>query len=471
MKITENTKGCRKQNKETIINCGKSVEHKIHRNGQSDSRIIETDNINTNKPTEGLLEKILSKDNMNKAYQKVKRNKGAGGVDKMEIDELLEHLKINRDKIITTLLKGSYKPQPVKRVEIPKENGKTRKLGIPTLQDRVIQQSILQILSPIYEKQFSNTSYGFRPSRGSHNALKKCQEYANQGYWYVIDMDLEKFFDTVNQSMLVEILSRTIKDTRVMSLIQKYLNAGIMEKGMFIKSEKGVPQGGPISPLLANIMLNELDQTMDKWGYRFVRYADDVMIFTKSKRAAKRQYERLSKFIEGKLKLRINKEKTKVARLNKVKYLGYSFYEIKGTCRLRVHPKNISKLKEKLKQTTSRSNGMSVEGRKIKLNQIIRGWVQYFKLADMKKILKTVDQWLRRRIRMVTWKRWKKVKTRYKNLQKLGVAKTKAWKWANTRKSYWHTANSFILETTLNNARFEKQGYLSLFKYYQKVRV
>ncbi|MDW7669142.1 MAG: group II intron reverse transcriptase/maturase [Bacillota bacterium] len=471
MKITENTKECRKQNKETIINCGKSVEHKIHRNGQSDSRIIEKDNINTNKPTEGLLEKILSKDNMNKAYKKVKRNKGAGGFDKMEIDELLEHLKTNRDKILTTLLKGSYKPQPVKRVEIPKENGKTRKLGIPTLQDRVIQQSILQILSPIYEKQFSNTSYGFRPNRGSHNAIKKCQEYANQGYWYVIDMDLEKFFDTVNQSMLVEILSRTIKDTRVISLIQKYLNAGIMERGMFIKSEKGVPQGGPISPLLANIVLNELDQTMDKWGYRFVRYADDVMIFTKSKRAAKRQYKRLSKFIEGKLKLKINKDKTNIARLNKVKYLGYSFYEIKRKCRLRVHPKSISKLKEKLRQTTGRSNGMSIEARKIKLNQIIRGWVQYFKLADMKSIMKSVDQWLRRRIRMVTWKRWKKVRTKYKNLHKLGVAKTKAWEWANTRKSYWHIANSWILAKSLTNARFEKQGYLSLFKYYLKVRV
>ena len=471
MKITKNTLECRKQNKETIINCGKSVEHKIHRNGQSDSRIIEKDNINTNKPTGGLLEKILSKDNMNKAYQKVKRNKGAGGVDKMEIDELLEHLKTNRDKILTKLLKGSYKPQPVKRVEIPKENGKTRKLGIPTLQDRVIQQSILQILSPIYEKQFSNTSYGFRPKRGSHDGLKKCREYANQGYWYVIDMDLEKFFDTVNQSMLVEILSRTIKDTRVISLIQKYLNAGIMEREMFIKSKKGVPQGGPISPLLANVMLNELDQTMDNWGYKFVRYADDVMIFTKSKRAAKRQYKRLSKIIEGKLKLKINKDKTIVARLNKVKYLGYAFYKIKGKCRLRVHPKSISKLKEKIRHTTSRSNGMSIEARKIKLNQIIRGWVQYFKLSDMKKIMNSIDEWLRRRIRMVTWKRWKKVKTKYINLQKLGVAKTKAWEWANTRKSYWHTANSFILETTLNNARFEKQGYLSLLKYYLKVRV
>jgi RNA-directed DNA polymerase len=255
---------------------------------------------------------------MNEAYQKVKRNKGAGGVDKMEMDELLEHLKTHREEILTSLLTGSYKPYPVKRVEIPKENGKTRKLGIPTLRDRVVQQAILQVLSPIYEKQFVETSYGFRPNRGCHDALKKCQEYANQGYWYVIDMDLEKFFDTVNQSMLMEILSRTIKDNRALSLIQKFLNAGIMDMGMFIKSDVGVPQGGPISPLLANIMLNELDQRLEEWGYRFVRYADDLMIFTKSKRAGQRQFQRVSKFIEGKLKLKINKEKTTITRLNEL---------------------------------------------------------------------------------------------------------------------------------------------------------
>ena len=471
MKITENTLICRKQNKDTIISCGNSVEHERRRNGQSDSRMIENDNVNTNKPTERMLERILSSDNMNEAYQKVKRNKGAGGVDQMEMDELLEHLKTHREEILTSLLKGSYKPYPVKRVEIPKENGKTRKLGIPTLRDRVVQQAILQVLSPIYEKQFVETSYGFRPNRGCHDALKKCQEYANQGYWYVIDIDLEKFFDTVNQSMLMEILSRLIKDNRVLSLIQKFLNAGIMDRGMFIRSDVGVPQGGPISPLLANIMLNELDQKLEEWGYRFVRYADDLMIFTKSKRAGQRQFQRVSKFIEGKLKLKINKEKTSITRLNQIKYLGYGFYRIKGKCRFRVHPKSITKLKDKLRETTGRSNGMSIEGRKTKLNQIIRGWVRYFKLADMKAIMQSIDEWLRRRIRMITWKRWKKVRTKFENLRKLGVAKEKAWEWANTRKSYWHTANSWILATTLTNARFEKQGYLSLLKYYLEVRV
>ncbi len=471
MKITENTLKCRKQNKDTIINCGNSVEHERRRNGQSDSRMIEKDDINTNEPTDGMLERILSRDNMNKAYQKVKRNKGAGGVDEMEIDELLEHLKTHREEILTSLLKGSYKPYPVKRIEIPKENGKTRKLGIPTLTDRVIGQAILQELSPIYEKQFSETSYGFRPNRGCHDALKKCQEYANRGYWYVIDMDLEKFFDTVNQSMLIEILSRTIKDNRVISLIQKFINAGIMDRGMFIKSDEGVPQGGPLSPLLANIMLNELDQKLDEWGYLYVRYADDLLIFTKSKRAAERQYERTSKYIEGKLKLKINKEKTQISKLSQIKYLGYSFYKYRGKCRFRVHPKSIKRLKDKLRTVTGRSNGMSIEGRKIKLNQIIRGWVQYFKLADMKGIMQDIDEWLRRRIRMITWKRWKKVKTKFENLQKLGVARGKAWEWANTRKSYWHVAGSWILDTTLTKARFGKQGYLSFLKYYLEVRV
>lgn len=471
MKITENTLECRKLNKDTIVNCENSVEREIHRNGQSDSRMIEKDDINTNKPTVDMLEQILSRDNMNNAYQKVKRNKGAGGIDKMEMDELLEHLKSHREEILSSLLTSCYKPNPVKRVEIPKENGETRKLGIPTLVDRVIQQALHQILSPIYEKQFSETSYGFRPNRGCHDALLKCQEYANEGYWYVIDMDLEKFFDTVNQSMLMEILSRTIKDNRVLSLIQKYLNAGVMDRGMFIKSDEGVPQGGPISPLLANVILNELDQKLDEWGYSFVRYADDLMIFTKSKRAAQRQYERVSKFIEGKLKLKINKEKTKVSKIREVKYLGYTFYISKGGCRFRVHPKSISKLKDKIRLVTGRSNGMSIEIRKEKLNQIIRGWVQYFKLADMKTIMNSIDEWLRRRIRMITWKSWKKVKTKFINLQRLGVAKGKAWEWANTRKSYWHTANSWILATTLTNARFEKQGYLSFLKYYLEVKV
>ena len=387
MKITENTLRCRKQNKDTITNCGNSVENERRRNGQSDSRMIEKDNINTNEPTGGILERILSRDNMNEAYQKVKRNKGAGGVDKMEMDELLEHLKTHREEILTSLLKGSYKPYPVKRVEIPKENGKTRKLGIPTLTDRVVQQAILQVLSPIYEKQFSETSYGFRPNRGCHDALRKCQEYANQGYWYVIDMDLEKFFDTVNQSMLMEILSRTIKDNRVLSLIQRFLNAGIMDKGMFIKSDIGVPQGGPISPLLANIMLNELDQSLDKWGYRFVRYADDLMIFTKSKRAGQRQFQRVSKFIEGKLKLKINKEKTTITRLNQVKYLGYGFYRTKGKCRFRVHPKSISKLKDKLRVATGRSNGMSIAPLYIDSTEYaLKRAINRLEVANLKKI-------------------------------------------------------------------------------------
>lgn len=471
MRITKNTVGCRKQHKDTIIQCGNNVEHEIRTNGQSVLRMIETDDINTHKPSQGMLERILSRDNMNEAYLKVKKNNGTGGVDKMEMDELLEHLKTHREEILTSLLSGSYKPYPVKRVEIPKGNGKTRKLGIPTLTDRVIQQAILQILSPIYEETFSNLSYGFRPNRGCHDALTKCQEYADEGYWYVIDMDLEKFFDTVNQSMLMEILSRTIKDSRVLSLIQKFLNAGIMDKGMFIKSETGVPQGGPLSPLLSNIILNELDKKLEEWGYKFVRYADDLMIFTKSRRAAERQYRRAGKFIEGKLKLAINKEKTKITNLTQVKYLGYAFYNINGECRLRVHPESIKRLKDKLRTITGRSNGMSVNGRKTKLNQIVRGWVQYFKLADMKSNMKAIDEWIRRRIRMITWKRWKKVKTKLENLQKLGVEKEKAWEWANSRKGYWRVASSWILATTLTNARFEREGYLSFQKYYLQVRV
>lgn len=244
----------------------------------------------------------------------------------------------------------------------------------------------------------------------------------------------------------MEILSRTIKDRRVPSLIQRFLNAGIMDKGMFIKSETGVPQGGPLSPLLSNIILNELDQKLEEWGYKFVRYADDLMIFTKSCRAAERQYRRAGKLIEGKLKLAINKEKTKIANLTQVKYLGYAFYNINGECRLRVRPESIKRLKDKLRTITGRSNGKSVNGRKTKLNQIVRGWVQYFKLADMKSNMKATDEWIRRRIRMITWKRWKKVKTKLGNLQKLRVEKEKAWEWANSRKGYWLCQSKFLLQ-------------------------
>ena len=369
-----------------------SAEQKEYAEASAHSRITENNHIITGFQTDELLEQILQSDNLNKAYKKVKSNKGAGGVDGMSVDELLTFLKDNQKQLIQKLKDGKYKPNPVRRVEIPKETkGETRKLGVPTVVDRVFQQAITQILSPIYEEQFSENSYGFRPRRGAHDALKQCQQNVNDGYVYVVDMDLEKFFDTVCQSKLIEVLSRTIKDGRVISLIHKYLNAGVISNGMFEKTEIGMPQGGPLSPLLSNIMLNELDKELERRGHRFVRYVDDCMIFCKSRKSAIRTLENIMPYIEGKLFLKVNREKTKVASISKIKYLGYSFYRYKGKCRMRVHPKSIEKMKAKLKELTSRNNGWSNEYRAVKLTQFIRGWVNYFAMADMKQLLRSTD--------------------------------------------------------------------------------
>jgi len=305
--------------------------------------------------------------------------------------------------------------------------------------DRVIQQAISQVLSKIFEPQFSNNSYGFRPRRNAHQALRQCQRYITEGYIYAVDMDLEKFFDTVNQSKLVEVLSRTIKDGRVISLIHKFLNAGVVVRNKFEQTKIGVPQGGPLSPLLSNIMLNELDKELEKRGHKFVRYADDMVILCKSKRAADRTLRNILPYIEKKLFLKVNKEKTTVAYISKIKFLGYSFYRKKGEGLLRVHPNSFAKMRAKLKELTSRSNGWGNERRKELLSQYIMGWVNYFKLAKMKNLLLRTDEWYRRRLRMVIWKQWKLIGTKGANLIRLGINKYKAWEYANTRKGYWHT--------------------------------
>lgn len=429
-------------------------------------KMTETDSTDTNQQREGLLEQILNRDNLNRAYKQVKRNKGAGGIDGMQVDELLPYLREHKNELVQSLRDGKYRPKPVRRVEIPKENGKTRKLGIPTVADRLIQQAICQVLSPIFEKQFSNNSFGFRPKRSAHDALKRCQTNITEGHQWVVDMDLEKYFDTVNQSRLIQILSETIKDGRVISLIHKFLRAGVMVGGMFEDSPQGVPQGGPLSPLLGNIMLNECDQELERRGHRFVRYADDLLIFCKSRKAATRTLNHILPYIEEKLFLKVNREKTQVAHVKQVKYLGYGFYIHKGEGRLRIHPKSVQKFKDRIREVTGRSNGMGVESRKTRLNQVIRGWMNYFKLADAKKLIQGLDEWIRSRIRMVIWKRWKKVRTRFENLKRLGIKEERAWMWANTRKGYWRTAHSPILSLALSNEKIKRAGYLSLMECY-----
>ena len=439
--------------------------------GQTFMWITENNLTNNDQLGYGLLEFILSPNNLNQAYLQVKRNKGAGGIDKMEVESLKDYLVRHKDELVKSILEGKYQPNPVRRVEIPKENGKTRQLGIPTVVDRVIQQSISQVLSQIYEKQFSDMSYGFRPRRSAHQALRTCQKNITEGYIWSVDMDLEKFFDTVNHSKLIEVLSRTIKDGRFISLIHKYLNAGVVVRNKFEQTGVGVPQGGPLSPLLSNIMLNELDKEIENRGHRFVRYADDMVILCKSKRSSERTLRNLLPYIEGKLFLKVNTEKTSVAQISKIKFLGYSFYRYKGECQLRVHPKSVLKMKGKLKELTSRSNGWGNERRKESLKQYIVGWVNYFKLANMKGLLKETDKWYRRRLRMVIWKQWKRTRTKLRNLIKLGINKFKAWEYANTRKGYWRIAKSPILDRTVTAERLKQAGYIFLSDYYRKVKV
>jgi group II intron reverse transcriptase/maturase len=445
-----------------------SAEQKGYAEAFACQRITENNHTIKNFQTDNLMEKILHKDNLNQAYKRVKSNKGAGGVDGMKVDELLTYLKENKSWLIPKIEEGKYKPNPVRKVEIPKEEkGKFRQLGIPTVVDRVIQQAIAQVLSPIYEPEFSENSYGFRPERSAHDALKQSQKNVNDGFVYVVDMDLEKFFDKVCHSKLIEILSRTIKDGRVISLIHKYLNAGIVEKGMFQKTDIGVPQGGPLSPLLSNIMLNELDKELTNRGHRFVRYADDVMIFCRSKKSAERTLTNIIPFIENKLFLKVNKDKTEVAHISKVKFLGYAFYRYKGECRFRVHPKSREKMKNRLKELTHRSNGWSNEYRQLKLKQFIKGWINYFSLADMKSQLIQTDEWLRRRIRAIYWKQWKRVRTRYKMMRKYKLPEWKVHEIANCRKGIWRSA--IVLNSVLTNKEIANQGYISMTSYYLKV--
>ena len=442
-----------------------SAEQKEYAEVFDYGKITEKCGIITNYWTNNLLDLILRKDNLNKAYKRVKSNKGKGGIDGMQVDELLPFLRENQETIIQQIREGKYKPNPVRRVEIPKETkGEFRKLGVPTVVDRVIQQAITQELIPIYEEQFSESSFGFRPNRGAHDALRQCQKNVNDGYVYVVDMDLEKFFDTVCQSKLIEVLSRTIKDGRVISLIHKYLNAGVIANGMFESTEIGMPQGGPLSPLLSNIMLNELDKELERRGHRFVRYADDCMIFCRSRKSAMRTLENILPFIEGKLFLKVNRKKTEVANISKVKYLGYTFYRYKGKCRFRVHEKSIKKMKDKIRKLTDRHKGISNELREQQYQAYVRGWVNYFKLADMKKLLKETDEWARRRIRALYWKQWKKIKTKYRMLRALKLEHWKAKELACSRKGYWRMAK--VLNQIFSNKIIVKLGYTSMLDYY-----
>lgn len=417
--------------------------------------------------TSRLLEEVLERNNMLLALKRVISNKGSHGVDGMKTDELREHIKRHWETIKAKLLENRYNPSPVRRKEISKPDGGIRLLGIPTVQDRLIQQAIAQVLSKIYEPLFSENSFGFRPRRGAKDAITKSKQYINQGNRWVVDMDLEKFFDKVNHDILMAKLEKKIQDKRLLSLIRKYLKSGILINGVSVTSEEGTPQGGPLSPLLANIMLDELDKELERRGHKFCRYADDNNVYVKSKRAGFRVMNSMTNIIENNLKLKVNKDKSAVDFVSKRKFLGFSFYFSKSGAEIRIHEKSIKRFKEKVKFHTNRNKGISMEYRLLNLNQITRGWINYYGIANARGRLVELDKWIRRRLRACIWKQWKKTSTKQRNLVKLGIDKYKAWQYANTRKGYWRISKSPILNNSLNNKYLEYLGFISLIQTYQ----
>ena len=420
-----------------------------------------------------LLEKILSKQNLNLAYKEVYKNKGASGVDGVTVDELFSYIKEYKEEILWKIRNRKYKPLPVRRVYIPKENGKLRKLGIPSVIDRVLQQAIVQVLAPIYEEQFSNSSFGFRPNRCCEQAVIKALECFNDGYDWIVDIDLQSFFDEVNQDKLMAIIHRTIKDDDVISLIRKFLQSGVMEKGIIQETKKGTPQGGNLSPLISNIMLNELDKELEKRGLNFVRYADDCLIMVKSEKAANRVMESITTFITKKLGLKVNLEKSKIARPNQIKYLGFGFYKKinQNKWRPKPHIKSVQKFKTKLRGILIRSRSISLDERFLKLKQLIYGWVNYFRIADMKGILTSIDQNVRRKLRVIIWKQWKKIRKRYTCLRKLGITHRDAYVTANSRRGYYHVSATRVLQTAISKERLNKRGLVNSLDHYLKVHM
>ena len=404
---------------------------------------------------EDIIRRILDRNNLNEAFKRVKANKGASGIDDMDIEETKTYIKEHKNTIVWQLYNRKYQPQPVRRVEIPKPNSGKRKLGIPTVLDRVIQQAMVQVLSPIFEPYFSDNSYGFRPNRSCEKAIIKALEFMNNGYDWIVDIDLEKFFDNVPHDKLLRLVSDVVKDGNVVSLVNKFLKAGVMVESEFEETMVGTPQGGPLSPLLSNVILNKLDKELEARGLNFVRYADDIIILVKSEKAANRVMTSITDYIERKLGLKVNMTKTKVCKPNELKYLGFGFYK-SNKYEVIPHKESKAKFKRKLKDLTKRSESISLDKRFERLNWLIRGWVNYFKISKMKTFLTSIDEWLRTRIRMIIWKQWKKPKTQENNLVKCGYSRGEARGLANCRKGYMFVAHSKILVNAISKERLSK---------------
>jgi RNA-directed DNA polymerase len=413
-----------------------------------------------------MLEEIFDIRNVQKAFKQVTANKGAGGIDDMQTDELRDYLNANWQRLRKDILEGNYRPQAVRKVEIPKAQGGTRMLGIPTVIDRLLQQALAQWLSPKYEEEFSDYSYGFREGRNAHQAVLQAQINLNEGYKWVIELDLEKFFDRVNHDRLMWLLTKKISDKRTLKLMRSYLNSGIMEEGVVIPRTEGTPQGSPLSPLLSNIVLNELDKELQARGHRFVRYADDCSIYVRSEKSANRVMEIIIGYIENKLKLKVNRAKSRISHPNESTLLGFSFYRSEKGWEIRIAPKSLKKIKEKMKEKTRRNDPSEAKEKIKRMEAMIRGWVNYFWIAKAKSKMKELDEMVRTRLRIGIWKQWKKPKTKRMNLEKLGIKSSKAHEWSNSRKGYCRIAHSPVLCRALNNEHFTRLQYVGFTNYY-----
>ena len=415
-----------------------------------------------------LMDEVLSKDNLNQAYLQVTRNKGASGVDNMTCEEVKDYLKVHGNDLINQIKSREYKPLPVRRVEIPKPNGGVRKLGIPTVIDRIIQQALVQKMTPIFEPTFSEYSYGFRPNRRCQNAIDRALELLNQGYEWIIDLDLEKFFDNVPQDKLIRLVDNMVNDSDITALIHKYLKAGVLINGEFEETTIGTPQGGNLSPLLSNIYLNELDKELERRGLHFARYADDCVIFVKTENAAKRVMFHIVKFIETKLKLKVNAEKTHITKPNNLKYLGFSFWKDKEKWKSMPHQESFMKLFLKLKNLVKRSWSIDLTYRIKKINEVLRGWINYYRQSFMKVKITKIGEWLRNAIRVVIWKQWKVPNKQIPSLVKLGINEEEAKGLTFCRRGYQYIAHSCVVHRAISNSRLKRRGLLDPLEYYLK---
>ena len=406
---------------------------------------------------EQLMEEVCERENRRQALARIKANKGSAGMDGMTVQQLPEYLNRHWPTIREQLLNGTYKPQPVRRVEIPKPDGGVRKLGIPTVLDRFIQQAVMQVLQRKWDRTFSEHSYGFRPGRSAHQAVEQAQKYIAEGCRWVVDLDLEKFFDRVNHDRLMAKIAERVGDKRLLKLIRAFLTAGVLEDGLVNPVDEGAPQGGPLSPLLSNIVLDEFDRELERRGLRFARYADDCNIYVRSKRAGERVMKSLTRFIATKLKLRVNEQKSAVARPGERKFLGFSFTNA-AIPKRRIAPKAVKRFKERVRELTSRTRGVSIERMAEELTRYLRGWIGYFGKCETPSVLEGLEKWARRRLRSVIWKQWKRSSVRFAELRKRGVGKELAAKTAGSCHGPWRLADSPGLHIALPNAYFDSLG-------------